>query len=59
MLVVGMRAVVEDRVQRGEVVRVRVEPGVDVFGLEVDDGAVVPGGGDFRLRFVGDGGEGQ
>lgn len=33
----------------------RAEPGVDVLGFDVEDGPVVAGGGDLRLRVVGDG----
>lgn len=58
MLVVRLGLVVEDGVERVEVGGVRVEPGVDVLGLDVDDAAVVAGGGDFLRRLVGDHGEG-
>ena len=54
MLVVRALTVIEDRVQRGQVLRVRVQPHVDVLGLDRDDAAVVSGGSDFGRWLIGD-----
>jgi hypothetical protein len=51
-----MPTIIEDRLHLPQVTT-GIQPRVHVFGLEVEDGAVVPGCGDFRLRLVGDGGE--
>jgi hypothetical protein len=50
MFVIGAEAVVEDRVQGGEVFRVRAEPRIDVVGLDRNDASVVAGSRDFRRR---------
>lgn len=59
MLVERMPAIIEDRVEPSEILRVWTKPSVDVHGLDVDDGAVVTGCGHLRLRLVCDGGEQQ
>jgi len=53
MLIVRTLAIIEDRIQRLEVLRIRVEPGVDVFRLDRDDAATMAGRGDFRRRMSG------
>ena len=47
-----MLLVVEDRIQRFEIVRIRIEPGLNVLGLDVDDRAVVPRRRDFWFRLI-------
>lgn len=49
-----MPLVVKDPVQRGQVSRVRVEPGGQMLGPDVDDGPAVTCGGHLRLRVIGD-----
>jgi len=49
MLVIRMPPSIEDRLHLLQVAT-GVEPRLHVFGLEVEDGAVVTGRGDFRLR---------
>src|SRR5690606_107683 len=55
--VIRVLTVIENRLQRGQVARPRVEPGIDVLSADVDDRAVMSRGSDFRLRLVGDRGE--
>lgn len=59
MLVERMPPVVEDCVERAQVGRIGIEPGIHVLGLNVDDCPVMAGLGDLGLRVIGDGGEGQ
>ena len=42
-----MPLVVEDRVQRGEIAGLGIQPRIEVLRLDVDDRAVVAGGGEF------------
>lgn len=37
MLVIRPRAVVQDRVQRSEIARIRIEPGIDLLRLDRND----------------------
>ena len=52
MFVVRTRTVFEDRLQRVEVLRVGIEPGVDVLGLDRDDAAIVVRSGNLCRWFV-------
>ena len=54
MLVIRPLAVIEDRVERVEIVRIGIEPGVDIGGLDRDDAAIMSRGGYFCGRLVGD-----
>ena len=54
MRVIRPGAVVEGGVHRSQVCRIRIEPRVDVFRLDRDDAAVMPGGSDLRRWIVGD-----
>lgn len=49
----------EDPVERSQVGRILIEPGIHVLGLDADDGPVVAGGGHLGLGVVGDGSERQ
>jgi len=40
------RLVIEDGLQRVQLVRVGIEPGVDVFGFDLDNAAIMVGDGD-------------
>lgn len=55
VLVAGVPFIVEDRVERGKIVWVWVEPSIEVLGPDVDDGPAVASGGHIGLGFVGDG----
>ena len=55
VLVIRPRAVVEDRVQSGEVAGIRIEPSIDMLRLDRNDAAVMTGCCNLRGRFVGDG----
>ena len=46
MCVERPRLVIEDGLQRVQLVRLGIEPGVDVFGFDLDDAAVMAGNGD-------------
>ena len=59
MLIVRPLSIVEDGVERLEVVRVRIEPGVDVLGLDRNDAAIVAGCGRFQQALICDCGEAQ
>ena len=59
MLVIRPLAIVEDRVSRGQVLRVRRQPGARVLGLDGDDAAIMTGSAHFFGRVVGDRSEGQ
>ena len=48
------RLVIEDGLQRVQLVRLGIEPGVDVFGFDLDDAAVMANDGDFERRLVDD-----
>lgn len=47
-------AVVEDGLQRVEIVAIRVQPCIYVFRLDRNDATIVAGGGDFGRWAVGD-----
>ncbi len=44
MLVVRPLSIRKDVIQRVQILRVRVQPGIDVFSLQRDDAAVMPSG---------------
>ena len=54
MFVVRPLTIVQDRVERREVLGIRLEPGVDVFGAYRDDATIVAGCGDLFRRLIGD-----
>lgn len=57
VLVEPVPLVVKDPVQRCQVGRVRIEPGVHVLWLDVDDGPIVASSSHLGLRVVGDSSE--
>lgn len=57
MLVVRPFSILEDRVECGEVGRLRTQPGIDVFSLDWDDAAVVACCFHLGRWFIGDGGK--
>ena len=54
VLVTQMPLVVEDRQQGVGDNRIRIEPGIDVLGLDTYARAVMPRSNDFGLQSVGD-----
>jgi hypothetical protein len=57
VLVVRPPFVVEDGQQCIAISRIWVQPRINVFWLDVDDGPIMSGRSNLRLRFVCDGGE--
>lgn len=54
MFVIRPLSIIEDGIERLEVSRIRIEPSVDMLGLDRDDAAIVAGSGDLGRRLVGD-----
>lgn len=54
VLVVGARAVLEDRLHRLQIGRIGIEPGLHVLRPDLEDAAVVSGGRHFRRWLVGE-----
>lgn len=59
MPVVRARSVTENRVLGGNVASVRIEPGVDVLGLDLNNVAIISSCRDFCSRFLGERGKRQ
>ena len=57
MLIVRPLTIIENRVHRGQIGLLRIEPPVEVLGLDRNDATIVTGCGNLRRRFVGDGRE--
>ena len=55
MLVIWPFAIVEDAVEIRALLRVGIEPRVEVFGFDRHDAAIMAPRSDFRRRLVGDG----
>ena len=49
MFIVRMPFVIKDRIQSFKIRRVRIQPRVNVLGLDIDNRPVVAGGSDFGL----------